>query len=200
MAGLGRLPRELEQFRPIIEQHVAAASIAPDEATRRLTIDEAIRAMFEVVTGIETDPGTTPEQRFKFWFSILWALWVVLWSAHAAQRRELDESLQEAARVAAVRLQAQTVASLTETIVRLEARLAVQEAPEVLVRIARRSSVREAPSGSTRCVARVEAGQPAVLITRFLRWDYVELVGADGVRTGIVGWIHHRRVRTPRVN
>ena len=81
MAGLGRLPRELEQFRPIIEQHAAAVLIAPDEATRRLTTDEAIRAMFEVATGIETRPGYHPEQRFKFWFSILWALWVVLWSA-----------------------------------------------------------------------------------------------------------------------
>jgi hypothetical protein len=187
---------ETERLRPVFEKFWTELETAPDEPAKRLTLDQAARAIFEGATGREWRVDT-PVARLKLVAFIVTALTVFVlgkWS-EAEQNQKLDgihDLLRDQVQVTA------TVAESVRQIQLVQEQQQRQQSalPKLpLLRVANTGNLREGPSPKTQRIKVVSPGDTLEEIVRVDRWYFVEVLAENGERTGLRGWVYRRNVR-----
>lgn len=162
-----------------------------DEETRRLTLNSATIAIFEVFTKLDTKIDS-PEKRLKFWLGVLLLILNLFWfvaKQQAAERMAANVSELKALE----REQSRTVELLRRRVLEVESALAGQALPRL--RVVKNGVMRDEPDPSSARVGRVVAGQSVRLLGASDRWKLVEVLTPEGAPTGIYGWVYGRALR-----
>ena len=177
-----------EQMQPWLDQVGTLVENAPDESTRRLTLQSIIEAVFEAGTGTNLDQIDSPKALLRFRLILICLVLSHLISYHQCQlqRAEISDLRQ------LQKQQAQTIALLTETVEELKEQ--ATESPRIYLEAAEDGVMRDAPDGKAERIGRLKRGQVVRLVMIFKRWRYVELLDDNLHETGERGWIYRRAV------
>lgn len=189
---------EIERVRPIIAQYqrTFVDDVADDEPAARMAaaLDFA-RVLFEGTTGISTRL-TTKRERWLFFIAVVTLLFTISRSCHSDAQSALEHV--DLRRVQAE--QGRLISALTDALREVD-RQHHQDAdlpigPLLLVTDTARLRLQPSPEGEL--IGRFEPGTRLELIVPIRRWFYVEVLSAEGHRTGSRGWVYRRVVRHER--
>lgn len=193
--GFAQIAVDTQRLQSLAASHREAIRAATGSIERRLTMEEYMRAGFEVAIGASSRPKT-PEEVFKLRLAMFYFLCGLLLNLNSHYQTARQSSEADERRVVE-REHAQSIASLTEAVRQLKEDMSLRSAePDLRLRVTRPGILREGPSSHTPRVARLKTGQRLRLISEYDRWLLVEVLASDGSKTGILGWVYQRVVQT----
>jgi hypothetical protein len=188
------MPDIVRQVQTDLSPRFGEVTSTKDEQMRRLTLNSATIAIFEVFTKLDTKIDS-PEKRLKFWLGVLLLILNLFWfvaKQQAAERMAADVNELEALQ----REQNRTVELLKSRVLEVESALAGRALPQM--RVIKNGVMREEPDSSSARVGRVAPGQSVRLLSAADRWKLVELLTPEGTPTGVYGWVYGRVLRRER--